>query len=76
MRIYLNDGWMFTPDYQEEMSHLPMTAQQGSPVRLPHAVAQTPATCFDAKTYQTVSCYQRMLPNEPTWEGKSLRLTL
>ncbi len=75
MRIYLNDGWMFTPDYQEEMSHLPMTAQQGSPVRLPHAVAQTPATCFDAKTYQTVSCYQRMLPSEPTWEGKSLRLT-
>ena len=75
MRIDWNDSWMFCPEYSEEMRHLPMTGTQGTEVRLPHTVAETPYHYFDDKLYQKVSCYQRMLPYTPEWEGKSLRLT-
>ena len=74
-RLYLNDGWMFSPVYSEEMRHLPMTGKEGTAVRLPHTVAETPYHYFDESIYQMVSCYQRMIPAEPTWAGKSLRLT-
>lgn len=75
MRIDWNDAWMFSPEYGEEMRHLPMTGNQGREVRLPHTVCETPYHYFDADLYQTVSCYQRMIPYTPEWEGKSLRLT-
>ena len=75
MRIYWNDSWMFCPEYSEEMRHLPMTGIQGTEVRLPHKVAETPYNYFDDKLYQKVSCYQRMIPYTPEWAGKSLRLT-
>ncbi len=32
-RLYLNDGWMFSPVYSEEMCHLPMTGKEGTAVR-------------------------------------------
>lgn len=75
MRIHWNDSWMFSPEYQEEMRHLPMTGTQGIEVRLPHTVTETPCNYFDDKLYQKISCYQRMIPHTPEWEGKSLRLT-
>ena len=75
MRIDWNDSWMFCPEYSDEMRHLPMTGNQGTAVRLPHTVAETPFHYFDESLYQTVSCYQRMIPYTPEWEGKSLRLT-
>lgn len=75
MRIDWNDSWMFCPEYSDEMRHLPMTGNQGTEVRLPHTVAETPFHYFDESLYQTVSCYQRMIPYTPEWEGKSLRLT-
>ena len=75
MRIHWNDSWMFSPEYQEEMRHLPMTGTQGIEVRLPHTVTETPYNYFDDKLYQKISCYQRMIPHTPEWEGKSLRLT-
>ena len=75
MRIDWNDSWMFSPEYSDEMRHLPMTGNQGTEVRLPHTVCETPYNYFDDKCYQTVSCYQRMIPYTPEWEGKSLRLT-
>lgn len=75
MRIDWNDSWMFCPEYSEEMRHLPMTGTQGTEVRLPHTVTETPYNYFDDKLYQKVSCYQRMIPYAPEWEGKSLRLT-
>ena len=75
MRIDWNDSWMFCPEYSNEMRHLPMTGNQGTEVRLPHTVTETPFHYFDESLYQTVSCYQRMIPYTPEWEGKSLRLT-
>ena len=75
MRIDWNDSWMFCPEYSDEMRHLPMTGNQGTEVRLPHTVAETPFHYFDESLYHTVSCYQRMIPYTPEWEGKSLRLT-
>ena len=60
---------MFSPEYSDEMRHLPMTGNQGTEVRLPHTVCETPYNYFDDKCYQTVSCYQRMIPYTPEWEG-------
>ena len=74
-RIYLNDGWRFSPEYTEDMRRLPMTLLQSAPVRLPHTIAETPYNYFDESIYQKISCYQLLLTPKPEWEGKSLRLT-
>ena len=71
MRIGWNDSWCSAPEYSDEMRHLPMTGNQGTEVRLPHTVAETPFHYFDESLYQTVSCYQRMIPYTPEWRGKA-----
>ena len=75
MRIELNDGWEFTPRYNEELSAPIYKVGDTVEVRIPHSVKITPFSHFDSKEYEMISGYRRvtMLPRE--WEGKRLILT-
>lgn len=74
-RIFLNEGWIFSRNYTEEMKGENYEAGDSLPVRLPHTVTETPFNCFDESVYQMVSGYRRQIFVPGEWEGKRLLLT-
>lgn len=75
-RVYLNENWLFSQQFDEKMIVAPMTPEEGEAVRLPHTVQELPYNYFDASAYQMVSCYQRTITFDPAWTGKTVRLTV
>ena len=75
MRQYINENWVFTEEFPEELIQEMGPASQMQPVRLPHTCKETPFHYFDEHLYQMVSGYQRMLFAEEAWEGKTVLLT-
>ena len=75
MRQYINDNWVFTEEFTEDLIEEMGLASQMKPVRLPHTCKETPYHYFDEQIYQMVSGYQRMLFAEECWEGKTVLLT-
>ena len=65
-RVYLNDGWKFSFDYN---------SLETISVRIPHTVKETPFNYFSEDEYQTVSRYEKsfVAPNE--WIGNRILLT-
>lgn len=61
MRKYINDNWVFTEEFTEDLIQEMGLASQMEQVRLPHTCKETPFHYFDEHIYQMVSCYQRML---------------
>ena len=72
-RIYLKEGWEFTPEFSEEFL---AGSREGQPVRLPHTCAETPYNYFSDEMYQMVSGYRRKLFAPLQWKGKRVLLTL
>lgn len=66
-RIYLNNDWWFTPDFEKETYE---------PVRVPHTVCETPYHYFDESCYQMVSGYKRSIEWQEEWDGKQIFLTI
>lgn len=75
MRIELNDGWEFTPRYNEELSAPIYKVGDTVEVRIPHSVKITPFSFFDSSEYEMVSGYRKVLSLPREWEGKRLILT-
>lgn len=65
-RIYLNNDWQFSFDYNSAKS---------IPVRIPHTVKETPFHYFSEDIYQTVSKYERVIFAPEEWEGEVVLLT-
>lgn len=74
-RIYLNDGWSFSPRFEEKMIQ-PKYSGDMEKVRLPHTVAVTPFNNFDEGIYQKISAYRMQFTTEPKWKGKRVLLTI
>lgn len=74
MRIYLNEGWGYTPHYTHALCGAGFDGAL-EPVRLPHTVAETPLHYFDESVYQMVSGYRRTLRAPEEWRGKRVLLT-
>ena len=74
-RIYLNDGWLFGTQFDESMLSGKCDALDMKPVRIPHAVKETPLHYFDEHDYQMVSGYVRKLDIPAQLKGKVLLLT-
>ena len=72
-KIYLDRGWLFADHYSDEMAGKPM--DEGVLVSVPHTVKETPFHYFDEGIYQKVSCYQKMIYDDPSFEGKRIVLT-
>lgn len=75
MRFEINDGWEFTPKYNDELSAPIYKVGDTKEVRIPHSVKVTPFNYFSSKDYEMVSGYRKVLSLPREWEGKRLFLT-
>ena len=75
MRQYINNNWIFTEEFTEELIQDVGEASQMQEVRLPHTCKETPFHYFDEQIYQMVSGYQRILFSGEEWQGKTVLLT-
>lgn len=75
-RIYLNDGWKFSEQYEEAMLQADYDDCALTAVRLPHTCKETPFHYFDEHIYQMVSGYRRKIEAPEAWRGKRVILTI
>ncbi len=76
MRIDINNGWLWSPEFEEEMIKPVFKGEDKmETVRIPHTVKVTPFNYFDAKEYQMVSCYRKSIDVPSDWEGKRIFVT-
>ncbi|MCR5802352.1 MAG: glycoside hydrolase family 2 protein [Lachnospiraceae bacterium] len=74
-RYDINDDWLFSENYSDEMKELSYSDEGMIKVRIPHTVKETPFHYFDENIYQMESCYRRHLNIPAEWKGKRVRLT-
>lgn len=75
-RIYLNNDWKFSEQFDMEMTK-PNYADDGmQKVRLPHTCKELPFHYFDEQIYQMVCGYRKVLFIAEEWRGKVITLTL
>ncbi len=74
-RIYLNDGWSYSPTFKIEMTRDDYTGAFET-VRLPHTVVETPFNDFTPELYQKESLYRKSFKTLPEWQGKKILLTV
>ena len=74
-RLYLNDDWLFTEQFEDSLVAPEYPENTLQPVRLPHTCKETPFHYFDESLYQMVSGYRRYLLIPKDWQGKRILLT-
>lgn len=74
-RLYLNDDWLFTEQFEDSLVAPEYPENTLQPVRLPHTCKETPFHYFDESLYQMVSGYRRHLLIPKDWQGKRIMLT-
>lgn len=74
-RIYLNNHWYFTEEFNENWLKADAVFDGGEEVRIPHTCKETPLHYFDESEYQMLCGYGYKLYAKPEWEGKVLLLT-
>ena len=74
-RLYLNDDWLFTEQFEDSLAAPEYLENTLQPVRLPHTCKETPFHYFDESLYQMVSGYRRHLQVPADWQGKRILLT-
>ena len=74
-RLYLNDDWLFTEQFEDSLVAPEYQENTLQPVRLPHTCKETPFHYFDESLYQMVSGYRRHLLIPKDWQGKRILLT-
>lgn len=75
-RIYWNDNWKFTGEYNEKLLAADFDDTALTTVRLPHTCKETPFHYFDESIYQMVSGYRRSFTAPEAWKGKRALLTI
>lgn len=73
-RIYINDGWLFTPDFKEEYLYGELSGN-AERVRLPHTVKTLPYNYFSEEEYQLLSTYGKIISAPAEWADKRIILT-
>lgn len=74
-RLYLNDDWLFTEQFEDSLVAPEYPENTLQPVRLPHTCKETPFHYFDESLFQMVSGYRRHLLIPKNWQGKRILLT-
>lgn len=74
-RLYLNDDWLFTEQFEDSLAAPEYQENTLQPVRLPHTCKETTFHYFDESLYQMVSGYRRHLLIPKDWQGKRILLT-
>ena len=76
MRVYLNNDWLFSKDFDMEMLESNYDTSNMESVRLPHSVVETPFNYFDESIYQMKSGYRKTFKTEESWKNKRVILTV
>ena len=66
-RQYLNENWLFTENFSEELCKAENGVEGLVEVRLPHTCKELPFNYFDENEYQMVSGYRRVLYAPKEW---------
>ena len=74
-RIYLNEDWLFTEQFQNNILGPEYPEETLQHVRIPHTCKETPFHYFDESIYQMVSGYRRHLQIPEKWQGKRILVT-
>lgn len=74
-RFYLNNNWLFTEKFSEDLLDKEKPAPGLVTVSIPHSVKETPFNYFDESQYQMVAGYQKIIKLPLDWKDKILRLT-
>lgn len=74
-RLYLNDDWLFTEQFENSLMAPEYPENTLQPIRLPHTCKEIPFHYFDESLYQMVSGYRRHLLIPKDWQGKRILLT-
>ena len=74
-RLYLNDDWLFTEQFEDSLMAPEYPENTLQPVRLPHTCKETPFHYFDESLYQMVSGYRRHLLILADWQGHRILIT-
>ncbi len=72
-RLMLNDGWVFSPGWSEDMIDKPMRI--GQKVRIPHTVRELPFHYFKDDAFQGTCAYQYQLEVPMEWRDGRVLLT-
>ena len=76
MRIDINNGWLWSPEFKDEMIKPVFKGEdEMENVRIPHTVTVTPLNYFGAHVYQMVSCYRKTFDAPAEWTGKNVTVT-
>ena len=75
-RIYLNNDWRFTENYNDKILDIDFDQSEMEEVRLPHTCKETPFHYFDEGLYQMVSGYRKIIEAAENWQGKKIILTI
>ena len=75
-RIYLNEDWKFTEEFDEKLLDANCNVKDLEDVRLPHTCKELPYHYFDENDYQMVSGYRRIIKADNAWKGQAVLLTI
>ena len=74
-RVYCNNDWFFTEEFNETLLQDNCNTESMTAVRIPHTCKETPFHYFDEHIYQMVSGYRKEFVADAEWEGKEVLLT-
>lgn len=74
-RIYMNDNWLFTEQFQYEMSCEKFEESKLKKIRLPHTFHELPFHYFDESLYQMEGGYRKRFRAEASWKDQKAYLT-
>mgnify|MGYP002858783538 CR=1 FL=1 len=74
-RIYLNNGWLYSPEFKAEMTKSDYTGNFEI-VRIPHSFTVTPFNAFSTDIYQKNALYRKTFKTEASWNEKKIFLTI
>ena len=76
MRIFLNDEWYFTNDFNINLLNKEYDISSLECVRLPHSFVETPFNYFDESIYQMIAGYRKTFKPQEEWKNKRVILNV
>ena len=75
-RIYLNEDWKFTEEFDDALLNADYDVKGMEDVRLLHTCKELAYHYFDEHDYQMVSGYRRVIKADNDWKGQAVLLTI
>ena len=76
MRIYLNDDWYFSKEFNMDLLERGYDISNLEKVRLPHSFVETPFNYFDESIYQMQAAYRKTFMYDEAWLDKRVILNV